>query len=1060
MTHVPTRTRAAAFTVVGLLATMALLAPAAAQSQLNVRSVGELFVDAQGRASGQNVVAVLNEATGQVKGFTSLALAAEVFGSVTIDGFAQAEKVKGVGTSTLVLKGTNAVVSLHDDINTAFKVATTQATTLRYKLAADVTAKADAGRQGVVDLYGEGGTYLGSLVAVAHKAEAVVVTATEVRVDAKAGSQVVFLGRPVYVGGAEFLRAVVNAAASGALASSFVTEFEGSAVASSHVDYASAYSARTVATAKGSVQTDVKARATGAAVLAYDLAYETLPARNPNEVAVYVDGQLAERASTASQVATYAAAGIATYFAQSGSGRNQVLVATPDFSKAAEHRVTIVANAQASTEAQASAENGAEQNSRVYGDFQYHHNGKLTGDFLTSILMDGKSQLWSYTTLASRTEVFKSVTVDGAAQGSFRTTEGRQFQVDGPKADLTIVDDVYATLLVDAKARSEVVYDLGESVKAEQESPEVVRLEGPHGHAGVLVLVHGEASAGSTMAAQGEGQVKARLEQGARILFRSANDAYPSEDVVARAIAEGRIGAQLLAGVQGGALATASTAYSAAVTAGVQAQERGSLAVDYTSRADAAKSFVLDARGTSLAAKAASDVRVLVDGRPAIQAPDASAALAASGYAKYHAETSVDGSLRVLVNTAAATGHTAHVLVESKVSAAARAAARTDAFGTFKLFYDGTAVGSFVTLKSDQKAGAVSDFTLISTGQTVFSSLAAGASGFLSAGADGTSTLVLENRESRTEFSDTTSGFMRIVAKTQTEASFRVAADLRAEQRAQGVVEVVTAQGAHVGSLIITNAEGGAAQASRFRATAEGQVRAELEQGAQVLFRTHVGIEAELSAAQRTMINQAIAAGHVAGQVVVQTQASLSAQAHAAAEAHARAQAQAEARGQAMLESVAVTSAEASGKVTAAVTANYFSDVQMLTAATRERVDVTISSTAKVGKTIIVSLDPETVPGMMTGDAMILFDGEVAAQASSYADILDPNDDDGVAEYFVLAGEAGTQVLVSIPHFSVHTVTLQQRPVDGTSPLYMYATLMLAGVLVVETVVLVRRRNA
>jgi hypothetical protein len=129
----------------------------------------------------------------------------------------------------------------------------------------------------------------------------------------------------------------------------------------------------------------------------------------------------------------------------------------------------------------------------------------------------------------------------------------------------------------------------------------------------------------------------------------------------------------------------------------------------------------------------------------------------------------------------------------------------------------------------------------------------------------------------------------------------------------------------------------------------------------------------------------------------------------------------------------------------------------MLTAATKERVDVTVSSTSKVGKTIIISLDPATVAGMASGDAVILFDGHAATQASSYADILDPNDDNGVAEYFVLAGEAGTQVLVSIPHFSVHTVTLKER--DTTSaPWFMYATVFLGLLVVVETVVLVRRR--
>lgn len=1061
MTRTPTRL--AAWTVVGLLASLAMAAPAAAQSQLNVRSVGELFVDAQGRASGQNVVALLDEAEGRVSKFTSLALGAEVFSSVRVDGFAQAEKIKGVGSSALALKGSNAVLTLHDDANTALKVALTQATSVRYQLAAGVSAKADAGRQGVVDLYGEGGTLLGSLVAVgkqgATRVERVAVSGSEVRFEGQAGTQVVFLGRPLTVGGADLLRAVVSAAASGSLASTYVTGFEGSAVTFSQVDYASDYSARTAATAKGSVQTDVKSRSEHAAVLAYDLAYETLPAHSAGEVAVYVDGVLAERAASAAQVATYAAAGVATYFAQSANGRNQVLVATPDFSTATEHRVTVVANAHASTEAQANAENGADERSRVYGGFEYHDNGKLTGDFLTSILMDGKLQLWSYTSLASRTEIFETVVIDGAAQGSFRSLDDHRFRVDGPKADLTLVDDVYTTMLVDAKTRTDVVFELGEGVKAVAVSPEVVRLEGPHGHAGVLLLLEGESSAGSRLATPSEGQVAAHLQQGAEVVFRSPGDAYASEDAVSRAIAQGRIGAQLLAGVQGSALATASTSYSAGVTALLEARERGSLAIDYASRVDTAKSFVLDARGASLAAKSASDVRVLVDGQPAVPAPDASAALATSGYAKYYAETGAEGGLRVIVNTAAAAGQATQVLVESKVASAARASSRTDAFGTFKLFYDGTAVGSFVTLKTDQQAGAVTDFTLISTGQAVFGSIASGSSGFVSAGADGASTLVLENKGSRMEFSDTTSGFSRVVARTDTEAAFRVAAGLHAEERSANVVEIVGDQGEHVGSLIITGADGGAATASRFRASGEGQVRAQLQEGAQVLFRTHVGIEAELSGAQRAMMNQAIATGHVAGQVVVQTQASLSAKAHEAAEAQARAEARASGDFRAAQDVVAITAAEALGKVTAAVTASYFSDVQMLTAATRERVDVTISSTATVGKTLIVSLDPETVPGMMTGDAMILFDGSVAAQASSYADILDPNDDGGVAEYFVLAGEAGAQVLVSVPHFSVHTVTLQQRPVEANH-LYMYATLFLAVVLVVETAVLVRRRKA
>ena len=74
---------------------------------------------------------------------------------------------------------------------------------------------------------------------------------------------------------------------------------------------------------------------------------------------------------------------------------------------------------------------------------------------------------------------------------------------------------------------------------------------------------------------------------------------------------------------------------------------------------------------------------------------------------------------------------------------------------------------------------------------------------------------------------------------------------------------------------------------------------------------------------------------------------------------------------------------------------------------------------------------------------------EPAREASSYADVLNPADDNGHAEYFVLAGEAGVQVLVSVPHFSVHTVTLRERA--STNGAYMYATFAL-GVVVIAVV--------
>lgn len=1069
--------RAFALGTTAMLVAIAMTPMAAAQSQLNVRSVGEIFVDAQGRASGQNVETLISETQGVLSGFMSLSLGEEIFSSVSIDGFAQAEKIQGVGSSSLVLRGSNAVVSLFDNINTAMKVYTTSPTTIHYELAGNVIARAGP-VDGVIDLHRDDGTvtcsaqspqcdaadYLGSLFIVGNGGKLSFLNGA---IDAHVGpgAQVVFLAKPIYLQAPEFHQELVAAAAEGQLVAHYVTEFGGSGVQASQVDYAPLASARTTTAARGVVETGVQSRAEGSSVLAYDLAYESLPARSSEDVSVYVDGQLAARADDAAQVRALAADGVASYYAFVQNGRSEILASTPSYSTASEHKITITASASASTAAQAQAEERARQDSRAYGDFEWHENGKLTGDFLTSIVQEGSMQLHSYTTLDTRTEIFKNIAIAGTSAGSFRAIDAHTFQMSAPEADLTLVDDVYATMIVAPKAPVDASFEPSTDVKAFAEASGVLRLEGPNGYVGRMVLVQPEAPSTSATASKldvnAQGRIEAHLEEGSSLVYRSAPEPFASEAILAKAVAQGELGAQVLAGLQGPKLGAISTPYYQGVAADVTAQGRGAFDVDYQSHVPSAKSFAFDARGIALAAKTASDIRVIVDGKSAILVSSPTEVLALAAYPKYFAETSLDGALRVIVNTAAAQGELAKVSIVSKLDAAAKASANKDAFGAFKLFNDGTAVGSFVTLKADQKAGAVSDFTMISTGETVFSSIAAGASSFFSAGADGAPTLGLENREAKMEFSDTTNAFTKIVAKQPTDVDFSLAPDVNAQSRTDAVLELSTAGGEHIGSMIITTANGEAAKGSYFLTDGAGNVKANLEQGAQILFRTHVGIESELSGAQRTMINQAIATGNVAGHVVVQTQHSLSEVAAQAAATQARLEATSRVTAESAVDTsaVAVNTAQTTGSATAAITASYYQDVQMLTAATKNRVDVTISSTADVGKTIIVSLDPATVSGMASGNAEILFDGHVATQASSYSDILNANDDAGAAEYFVLAGEAGTQVLVSIPHFSVHTVTLKERDAQST-PLYMVATLVLGVIVLAETAFIVARRRA
>ena len=776
--------------LLALAMALLLVAPSAAAAP-SLRSVGEIFVDAQGRASGQNLVTRIDEAAGSIQGFSSPALGTEVFSGILVEGFSAAEKIQGAGSSAVTLRGSNAVVSLHDNLHSVVRVAATAPTLVRYQLGEGVVASKDGQRGGIVTLLHPVRGELGSIVAYgaegnASRGEVLDVRPGEVLARVHAGSELLFIGKPAATRNASYQGALVDAYASGELLSHYVTEFGGSDVRTSQIDAARA-SARSAAANGQGVTTTVRAAASG--VLAYDLAYETLPARAAEDVGVFLDGERIP----------------ARVWLE--SGRTMLLAKVP----AGEHRVSVSARAEASTESQARAEERRASDSRVYGSFEYHSNGKLTGEFLTGVIPDGHATLLGFTALASRTEIFQRVAIDGGAQASFHSAGVDEMRIQTPKADLTLVDDVHATLLVRAKAPSEAVLELASGIVARADGSRILLLDGPRGPAGALVLI-----GDGRLASDASGRIVASLQHGARLVYRGASDAHPSEPTVLRAIADGSIGAQLLAGSHEGALATKVTSYAEDVGATLRPSGRGILSVSYTARTeDAPRSFVLDVRGASLAAKAASDIRVSVNGQDALSVSSPEDVLDAGGVPRYHTMTSLDGALRILVNTAATTTGAVGVTVSSVVESAARANARTDSFGAFRVYHDGTAVGNFVTLKVDQAAGAVSGFTMLASERPILASLAAGRSPFVSTSGDGATVLKLENRESRAEFSDTTSGFAKVTALADTEAAIRLAAGLRAQERGSSVIEILDERGDQVGSLIVVGA--GAARAPRAR---------------------------------------------------------------------------------------------------------------------------------------------------------------------------------------------------------------------------------------------------
>ncbi|MGQ0534677.1 MAG: hypothetical protein ACT4PT_01230 [Methanobacteriota archaeon] len=103
------------------------------------------------------------------------------------------------------------------------------------------------------------------------------------------------------------------------------------------------------------------------------------------------------------------------------------------------------------------------------------------------------------------------------------------------------------------------------------------------------------------------------------------------------------------------------------------------------------------------------------------------------------------------------------------------------------------------------------------------------------------------------------------------------------------------------------------------------------------------------------------------------------------------------------------------------------------------------------GKVIVVDLDPAVVGAAENGTVNVTIDGRSATPARDFADVLDPDDDAGVPEYLLVRGNEGFQILVSLPHFSVHAVTISSVPILLVQP----PPSVVAGVIAAAAVVAV-----
>jgi hypothetical protein len=91
------------------------------------------------------------------------------------------------------------------------------------------------------------------------------------------------------------------------------------------------------------------------------------------------------------------------------------------------------------------------------------------------------------------------------------------------------------------------------------------------------------------------------------------------------------------------------------------------------------------------------------------------------------------------------------------------------------------------------------------------------------------------------------------------------------------------------------------------------------------------------------------------------------------------------------------------------------------------------------GKTVIINVDNKTLPDSRI---RVLFDGSEIATANSYADVLDPTNEN-VPEYLLVSSENGVQVIVSIPHFSSHTITISNLPLSSLTTTIIFSIIVI-----------------
>lgn len=128
---------------------------------------------------------------------------------------------------------------------------------------------------------------------------------------------------------------------------------------------------------------------------------------------------------------------------------------------------------------------------------------------------------------------------------------------------------------------------------------------------------------------------------------------------------------------------------------------------------------------------------------------------------------------------------------------------------------------------------------------------------------------------------------------------------------------------------------------------------------------------------------------------------------------------------------------------------------------TSDTVNLTVSATNQTGpKVILINLNSTTIDVANVKYLHVMYDGNPIAPAANIDEILHTTSSDQ-PHYAILITQSGAQILISIPHFSTHTITLSSiSKVISPVPEFPLSVIAVFASIIAITIAITRKRIA